>query len=193
MQQLSAGRIYTATPTTRYSLLTIRSRKGGAGRPGSRPVASDLDRVGRKERPARSSPSAARRLDRPATNQAGARRLDFAAFQAPGRRLDGLSTNQPTHWTTAPRLPIEARCRPPPSSSPRRDAGEHTAGRMSLSAYVNNQYGLTISARRGPGADEQKVLLRMSETPPRTAPYQAVISGRHDSLTVPRGLNVRRS
>ena len=168
---MSAGRIYTTRSTIRHSLLTIRSFKGGAGRPGSRPVASDLDRVGRKERPARSSPTAASRLDRPIHRlQAGYRRFDFAAFQAPGRRLGGLPTNQPTHWTTAPRLPIEARCRPPPSSSPRRRAGEHTAGRMSLSVYVNNQYGLTISARRGSGADEQKLLLRMSETPPRTAP-----------------------
>jgi hypothetical protein len=39
---------------------------------------------------------------------------------------------------------------------------------MSLSVYVNNQYGLTISACRISGADRQKLLPRMSE-PPRTA------------------------
>ena len=169
--RVSAGRIYTTTPA-------IRSLKGGAGRPGSRPVASDLIAWGAKD-------ALLGRLRRPPgawiglpPTRRGLGGSTLPHSQAPGRRLGGLPTNQPTHWTTAPRLPIEARCRPPPSSSPRRGAGEHIAGRMSLSVYVNNQYGLTISARRGSGADERKLLLRMSETPPRTAPYQAVISGK---------------
>ena len=105
------------------------NQTGGAGRPGLRPLACDLNRVGRKERPALSSPTAASRLDRPIHRlQAGYRRLDFAAFRAPYRRLGGLPTNQPTLRTAAPRLPSEARCRPPPSSSPRRPHGSTSRG-----------------------------------------------------------------
>jgi len=89
----------------RYSPLAIRLLRGGAGRPGLRPVACDLIAWGAKN-------ALLGRLRRPpgawkglSTDQAGARRLDFAAFQAPDRRLDGLSTDQPTlldHGTPAP-------------------------------------------------------------------------------------------
>jgi hypothetical protein len=105
VQQVSAGRIYTPKRPIRHSLLAIRSLKGGAGRPGLRPVASDLIAWGAKN-------ALLGRLRRPpgawiglSTDQAGARRLDFAAVQAPDRRLDGLSTNRPTlpdHGTPAP-------------------------------------------------------------------------------------------
>jgi hypothetical protein len=101
-----------ATPVRRHSQPQSALLEGGAGRPGSRPVACDLFCVGRKERPALSSPTAASRLDRPIHRlQAGYRRLDFAVLRLPNQRLDGLSTNQPTHRTTAPRLLSEARCR----------------------------------------------------------------------------------
>jgi hypothetical protein len=176
----NSKRTYNVAAPIRYSQFAIRSLKGGAGRSGSRPVACDLDRVGRKERPARSSPTAASRLDRPFHRlQAGSRRLDLAASQAPGRRLGGLPTNRPTRWTAAPRLPIEARCRPPPSSSPRRGAGKHIAGRMSLSVYVNNQYGLTISlypivCARTVAMPRAAKLSRVALTePPTSMPRQA--------------------
>src|SRR5262245_52171444 len=42
---------------------------------------------------------------------AGSRKLDFATSRPPSQRLDGLSTNQPTHRAATPRLPVEGRFR----------------------------------------------------------------------------------
>ena len=129
VREVSAGRRYITSRPIRRSPLTIRS-KGGAGRPGSRPVASDLIAwgaknalLGRLRRP----PGAWIGLSTGYRRGLGGSTLPHS--QAPGRRLGGLPTNQPTHWTAAPRLPIEARCRPPPSSSPRRGEAQESISR----------------------------------------------------------------
>ena len=98
-----AGRRRVSGRPGAFSLATAsppEGLEGGAGRPGSRPLASDLSRAGHEERPARSSPTAAWRLDRPVPPA-----------------LRGLGGSTLPHPGSLPRLCAEGAPLPPPTQS----------------------------------------------------------------------------
>jgi len=142
--------------------------KGGAGRPGSRPLASDLS-AGHEERPARPSPTAARRLDGLSTLPCGVSENDFAAIRTPlsssvRRGSPRLRPRQVRGWRSgAPALGRSIRhagrgigLRPPAPALRRGPAGEpqshlrgldimpHVAGPSHrLPTYIMNRYSLS--------------------------------------------------
>src|SRR5262245_9971954 len=115
-------------------------------------------RAGHEERPARLSPTAARRLDRPIHQPAaGYRRLDFAAHGLPASAWTVYPPTSGAPRTTASRLlvwtlPLQRR-RPI-----FRDASEHAipGTPASSSAYIHDESGLAIPVAAIVGCNKPK-------------------------------------
>jgi hypothetical protein len=102
------------------SSLSPEGMEGGAGRPGSRPLATDQSPVGARRTPCPVAsaplPGAWKASHRPSRS----RRSTFAASGPWYRRSDGLSANRPRHRTAAPGSCAETRpCRRTAIPSPR--------------------------------------------------------------------------
>ena len=158
-------------------------REGGAGRPGSRPLASDRNAWGTKN-------ALLGRLRRPPGAWIGPSTMPCGVSEARLHRnphplvLERASRESPAPFpiksgdrrpwapalgrsdppcraryrTTAPRLLSEARCRPPRSASPRHLHDATSKRSLSSSAHIYYEPGLTIPRRWLYGAASEKKL-----------------------------------